>query len=112
MVTVLKGALSRCHNRLCIFLIISRIYIRGYQPSNTVALDCPLREPPDPLRIFFEGGRSYSSYAFLTSVLGGVSGQRHDPAQLSSSYGSTAQIVPWPPLLGFRNKKHFTGLDC
>jgi hypothetical protein len=30
----------------------------------------------------------------------------------SSSYGSTTQIGPWPPLLGFRNNNLFTGLDC
>jgi hypothetical protein len=30
----------------------------------------------------------------------------------SSSYGSTAQCRPWPPLLGFRNNNLFTGLDC
>jgi hypothetical protein len=30
----------------------------------------------------------------------------------SSSYGSTAEIGPWPPLLGFRNNNLFTGLDC
>jgi hypothetical protein len=30
----------------------------------------------------------------------------------SSSYGPTAQIGPLPPLLGFRNNKVFTGLDC
>jgi hypothetical protein len=27
----------------------------------------------------------------------------------SSSYGSTAQIGPWPPLLGFRNNNRLRG---
>jgi hypothetical protein len=31
---------------------------------------------------------------------------------IGSSLGSTAQIEPWPALLGFRNNKLFTGLDC
>jgi hypothetical protein len=29
-----------------------------------------------------------------------------------TSYGSTAQIGPWPSLLGFRNNNLFTWLDC
>jgi hypothetical protein len=31
---------------------------------------------------------------------------------IPSSYGSTAQFGPWPPLMGVRNNKFFTGLDC
>jgi hypothetical protein len=30
----------------------------------------------------------------------------------SSSYSSTVQYGPWPPLMGFRNNGLFTGLDC
>jgi hypothetical protein len=30
----------------------------------------------------------------------------------SSSYGSTAQFVPWPLHLGFRNNNLFTWLYC
>jgi hypothetical protein len=30
----------------------------------------------------------------------------------SSSYGSTAHVGPWLPLLGFLNNNLFTGLDC
>jgi hypothetical protein len=30
----------------------------------------------------------------------------------SSSHGSTAQLGPWPFLMGFRNNNLFTGLDC
>jgi hypothetical protein len=30
---------------------------------------------------------------------------------ISSSYGSTSQFGPWPPLMVFRNNKLFTWLD-
>jgi hypothetical protein len=41
-------------------------------------------------------------------------GKKPVPVLLSSSsYGSTAQVGPWPPLfLGFRNNNLVTGLDC
>jgi hypothetical protein len=32
--------------------------------------------------------------------------------RVTSSHGSTAQIGPWPPQLGFRNNNLITGLYC
>jgi hypothetical protein len=64
-----------------------------------------------PIHVFYTLFQHLQSCDIVSYFLFQTFGD-YSSSSSSSSYGSTAQFGPWPPLMGFRNNNLFTGLDC